>query len=86
MDRAAMLSMRVWRLVVAAIALVALGLLGGGMSTAAAAVPGVDWTSRTSAADNEWNSVAYGNGLFVAVASAGTGDRVMTSPEGITWT
>ena len=53
-----MLSMRVWRLVVAAIALVALGLLGGGMSTAAAAVPGVDWTSRTSAADNEWNSVA----------------------------
>jgi hypothetical protein len=25
-------------------------------------------------------------GLFVAVANSGTGDRVMTSPDGITWT
>jgi predicted RecA/RadA family phage recombinase len=30
--------------------------------------------------------VTYGNGLFVAVAASGTGDRVMTSPDGITWT
>ena len=44
------------------------------------------WTSRTSAADNYWGSVAYGNGLFVAVAYTGTGNRVMTSPDGITWT
>ena len=44
------------------------------------------WVSRTSAADNNWNSVAYGNGLWVAVASSGTGNRVMTSPDGITWT
>jgi hypothetical protein len=29
--------------------------------------------------------VTYGNGLFVAVSSSGTGDRVMTSPDGITW-
>jgi predicted RecA/RadA family phage recombinase len=28
----------------------------------------------------------YGNGLFVAVANTGTGNRVMTSPDGITWT
>ena len=33
-----------------------------------------------------WYSVCYGNGLFVAVASSGTGNRVMTSPDGITWT
>ena len=47
---------------------------------------GVNWTSRTSAADNNWTSVTYGNGLFVAVANSGTGNRVMTSPDGITWT
>jgi hypothetical protein len=47
---------------------------------------GVNWTTRTSAADNIWTSVAYGNGLFVAVANSGSGNRVMTSPDGITWT
>jgi alpha-acetolactate decarboxylase len=46
----------------------------------------VNWTSRTSAADNQWNSMTYGNGLFVAVAGSGTGNRVMTSPDGINWT
>ena len=44
------------------------------------------WTSRAPAADNQWTYVAYGNGLFVAVADSGTGNRVMTSPDGITWT
>ncbi|NTW31597.1 MAG: DUF2510 domain-containing protein [Bacteroidetes bacterium] len=47
---------------------------------------GTLWTSRTSAANNSWQSVTYGNGLFVAVASDGTGNRVMTSPDGINWT
>ena len=47
---------------------------------------GINWTSRTSAADNSWLSVAYGNGLFVAVAQTGTGNRVMSSPDGINWT
>ena len=32
-----------------------------------------------------WTSVCYGNGLFVAVAYSGTGNRVMTSPDGINW-
>ena len=32
------------------------------------------------------NNVTYGNGLFVAVAYSGSGNRVMTSPDGITWT
>ena len=40
---------------------------------------GINWTIRTSAADNFWGSVAYGNGLWVAVAIDGTGNRVMTS-------
>ncbi len=47
---------------------------------------GIDWTSRNSAADNDWKSVTYGNGLFVAIADNGTGNRVMTSPDGINWT
>jgi hypothetical protein len=47
---------------------------------------GVDWTIRDSAADNDWLGVAYGNGLFVAVATSGSGNRVMTSPDGVNWT
>jgi len=41
---------------------------------------GVTWTSRTAAAaaGNQWTSVAYGNGLFVAVSWTGTSDRVMS--------
>jgi hypothetical protein len=41
---------------------------------------------RTAGSANQWKSVAYGNGMFVAVSSSGTGNRVMTSPDGITWT
>jgi hypothetical protein len=40
---------------------------------------GITWTARTSAADNNWIGVTFGNGLFVAVAWSGTGNRVMTS-------
>ena len=47
------------------------------------AADGITWTSRTAAADNFWLSVAYGNGLWVAVSFFGT---VMTSRDGITWT
>ena len=52
---------------------------------------GITWTSRTSAADNNWFSVAYGKDgnekpLWVAVAAGGTAGRVMTSPDGIHWT
>jgi hypothetical protein len=43
-----------------------------------------DWAAQ-SAEDNQWRSVTYGNNQFVAVAADGT-NRVMTSPDGITWT
>ena len=46
----------------------------------------ISWTARTSAADNNWESVTFGNGLFVAVAGSGSGNRVMTSTDGVTWT
>lgn len=42
------------------------------------------WTARSVAESSLWNSVTYGDGLYVAVAINGT-NRVMTSPDGITW-
>lgn len=45
-----------------------------------------NWASQSFASDRDWTSIAYGNGLFVAVASSGTTTRVATSPDGITWT
>ncbi|GEM_PF-2779888 len=46
------------------------------------------WTARTSAADNAWRSVCWSPelSLFCAIAISGTGNRVMTSPDGINWT
>ena len=48
------------------------------------------WTLRTSPADNSWSSVTWGGPAgsekFVAVSATGTGNRVMTSPDGVTWT
>jgi hypothetical protein len=46
---------------------------------------GITWSPATEAQTNAWQSVTYGNGLFVAVSSNGT-NRVMTSPDGIIWT
>ena len=47
---------------------------------------GTTWTTQTNPVTNKWASVTYGNGLFVAVGYTGTGNRVMTSPDGINWT
>ena len=33
-----------------------------------------------------WTSITYGNGLYVAVAISGIGNRVMTSTDGNVWT
>ena len=43
----------------------------------------VSATQTTEA--NQWRAVTFGNNLFVAVASDGA-NRVMTSPDTITWT
>ncbi len=51
-------------------------------STAATGTP---WVARSASEESGWLSVAYGNGIFVAVASSGT-NQVMTSPDGTTWT
>jgi len=45
---------------------------------------GTSWATTTAAGDNDsWQSVAYGNGTFVAVGSSG--DLIMTSSDGVTW-
>ena len=46
---------------------------------------GITWTSRTPSEAMWFQAIAYGNGLYVAVARSGT-NRIMTSPDGITWT
>lgn len=51
---------------------------------------GGTWTARTSAADNSWRGVAFGdfggtNSTWVAVADTGSGNRVMVSHDGATW-
>jgi hypothetical protein len=43
------------------------------------------WTMRVANQPNTWTSVTYGNEQFVAVAASGV-HRVMTSPDGVTWT
>ena len=56
-------------------------------SPALADAPGTTWTTRTPASDNDWQSVAYGEGLFIASSTTGNvGTRIMSSPDGITWT
>lgn len=50
---------------------------------------GLTWTEQTPANNvNQWSSVTYSPDLdlFVAVSRTGSSDRVMTSPDGITWT
>ncbi len=71
-----------------AVVATALAALGGASTLAVAGVspPGASWTSRASAADNQWQAVTYGAGVFVAVARSGAGNRVMTSPDGVNWT
>ena len=64
----------------------ALSFGGGFTETVTQTYDASTWGLRTSAADNDWLSIAYGNNVFVAISSSGSGNRVMTSPDGITWT
>jgi hypothetical protein len=51
-------------------------------------VAGAPWISSVSGANNNWRSVCWSPelGLFCAVASSGSSNRVMTSPDGAAWT
>lgn len=46
---------------------------------------GTTWVAGTLPAGSQWTSVAYGNGVYVAVSYSGS-DEVMTSTDGVNWT
>lgn len=44
------------------------------------------WTSQTSSADDTWEDIAFGDGVFIAVARSGAGTFLMRSANnGVTW-
>lgn len=63
---------------------VALALLCASLAIRLYASPGTGWSWRNPLpTGNQLSSVAYGNGLFVAV---GSNDTIITSSDGATWT
>ena len=44
------------------------------------------FVGRSASEASGWRGITYGNGLFVATAYSSGTNRVMTSPNGITWT
>jgi hypothetical protein len=56
-------------------------------STASSLAAVSTWVTRASPTNNQWYKVCWAPELsrFVAVATSGTGNRVMTSDDGITW-
>jgi hypothetical protein len=46
---------------------------------------GVNWTAVAATEANNWNSVAYGNGVWVAVAGSGTNRVMRSTDDGVTW-
>lgn len=58
-----------------------------GSGVIATSPDGITWTDRTTPLSLNWSSIAYGNGLYVAVAyNTNTPGVCITSPDGITWT
>jgi hypothetical protein len=47
---------------------------------------GTSWTAAAAAEANSWRSVAYGNGVWVAVSSDGTNRVMRSTDDGVTWT
>ena len=45
---------------------------------------GINWYAATMPSASQWAALAYGNGVFVAIAA--TSSIAATSPDGITWT
>lgn len=59
--------------------------ISGTLGTIAATSPdAVTWTLRTLPSSSAWRSVAFGNGVFVALSNTST--NAATSTDGITWT
>lgn len=52
----------------------------------ATSTDGINWISRNLPSNTAWNSVAYGNGIFVAIANGNNNSSSATSIDGTTWT
>jgi hypothetical protein len=63
---------------------VATGTTAGTSNQVAYSTDGINWTRSSSTVDSIWQTLTYGNGLFVACSAVG--GYIMTSPDGITWT
>ena len=48
-------------------------------------IDGLEWTAVTVPEDNEWRSVAYGNGVWIGVASFGTNQVMRSTNNGVSW-
>ena len=51
-------------------------------------VTGSSWLTSTTPADNNWFAICWAAelGLYCAIAQTGSGNSIMTSPDGVTWT
>jgi hypothetical protein len=46
---------------------------------------GITWTGVDASEQNQWHSVAYGNGVWVAVARSGSNRIMRSTDNGLTW-
>ena len=62
------------------------GVYGPVIDSVSANITAAPFVATGYPADQQWEAVTYGDGKFVAVASSGSGNRVMTSTNGNYWT
>ena len=73
------------RFVVALILTGVVGFVGIAPSSPAWA-DGTSWSTVVPPEDNSWRSIAYGNGVWVAVANSGTNRVMRSTNDGLNWT
>ena len=73
------------RIVVALVLSVFVGVAAIAPSSPAWA-DGTSWTAVSATEANGWVSVAYGNGVWVAVAESGTNRVMRSTDDGVNWT
>ena len=73
------------RVVVAVVLSVFVGVAAIAPTTPAWA-DGTSWCAVAASEANNWYSVAYGDGVWVAVASGGTNRVMRSTDDGVTWT
>lgn len=62
------------------------GNVGGDNHIMRSSDNGVTWATGTVPESNNWLSIAFGNGVFVAVAASGTNRAMRSTDNGFSWT